>query len=351
MLKRLTNLTKRLAKGTPEVAATPADTIHRENKWELRRYRPDPDAERLDTSPVLLVPSLINRHYILDLMPGKSFTEYLLAQGHDVYIIDWGTPAAEDRYLSFDDYCDTYLGRAIRLVARRSPTDKTHLLGYCLGGTLTSIYAAADSSQLDTMALLAAPVDFHDDGLLSQWSRTETLDIEAMVDAFGNVPWPLMQFGFHLLRPTMNLSKAVYAIDKAWDDQFLDGFFALETWANDNVSFPGGAFLKYIGQLYRENRLINGEFALSGRSIRLSDINCPVLNVTFEHDHIVPPESAKALNDHVDDELLNHQHLYGGHVGAVVSRKASDHLWPLVSEWFARDSEWFEHAEGLEEVA
>ena len=338
MLKRLLNLAKRIADGAPEVGATPADVIHRENKWRLLRYRPDPDAEALETSPVLLVPSLINRHYILDLKPQKSFVEYLLARGHDVWIIDWGVPASEDRFLTFDDICHTYLGRAVRKVARHSKTGNTHLLGYCLGGTLTAIYAAAEPDHIASMGLLAAPVDFDDDGLLAIWSKIDSLDIDAMVDGLGNIPWPLMQFGFHLLRPTMNLSKAVYALDRAWDDVFLDGFFALETWANDNVSFPGEAFRRYIGELYRENRLVNGQFALAGRPVQLSNIACPVLNITFEHDHIVPADSARALNDHVDPALLSHVHLHGGHVGAVVSRKASKNLWPLVSDWFADQS-------------
>lgn len=351
MIANIINIIRHLAGGGPEVGTTPSDVIHRENKWELRHYRPDPQADRLQTSPVLLVPSLINRHYILDLIPEKSFVQYLLAQGHDVYIIDWGTPGDEDRLLGLDDYCDTYLGRAVRTVARRSSTDKTHLLGYCLGGTMTAIYAAADSGDLDTMALMAAPVDFHDDGLLSIWGRTDSIDVDAIVDAFGNMPWPLMQLGFHLLRPTMNLSKAVYALDKGTDDRFLEGFLALETWSNDNVSFPGKAFREYIDKLYRQNQLVNDEFALSGRRIVLSDIDCPVLNISFEHDHIVPAESATALNEHIDDELLNHVHLYGGHVGSVVSSKASDNLWPLISQWFAGQSQWFDDDQKLEEAA
>ena len=346
MIRNVLNIIRHLLRGGPEVGTTPADTIHRENKWELRRYRPAPDVERLEADPVLLVPSLINRHYILDLIPRKSFVQYLLGQGHDVYIIDWGRPTAEDRFLTLDDYCDTYLGRAVRKVARRSPSGKIQLLGYCLGGTLTTIYAAAHPEHIAKMALLAAPVDFHDHGLLSTWGRTETVDVDAIVDGFGNMPWPLMQFGFQMLRPTMNLSKAVYALDRGTDDRFLEGFLALETWSNDNVSFPGEAFRRYIGDLYGDNQLVEDEFALSGRRIYLSDIECPVLNVTFEHDHIVPAESAKALNDHVGDELMNHVHLYGGHVGSVISSKADENLWPVVEKWFAGESSWFSEDDG-----
>ena len=334
MIERLGNLIRRVT-APPPVGQTPADVLHRENKWSLMRYRSPLADGPAHGVPILMVPSLINRHYVLDLMPGKSMVEYMLEQGHDVWIIDWGTPTAEDRFLSFDDICHGYLGRAVRRVSKESATGKTHLLGYCLGGTLTSIYAAANPEHVESMAVLAAPVDFRDDGLLSIWSRIPTLELDAVIDACGNMPWPLMQFGFHLLRPTMNLQKAVYAWDRAWDDQFLDGFFALEKWGNDNVSFPGLAFREYIQKLYRENQLVRGEFHLRGRRALLSNIEFPVLSVTFEHDNIVPAISASPLVDLVSSQDAENVHMRGGHVGAVVSRKASKGLWPMLSQWYA----------------
>ena len=117
-MNRLFNLARRMTRGRPQVGLTPADVVHRENKWRLLRYRP---RKLKYETPVLLVPSLINRHYVLDLMPGKSFAEYLVGRGHDVYIIDWGTPGPEDRHLTFDDICDGYLGRAVRAVAPDAP--------------------------------------------------------------------------------------------------------------------------------------------------------------------------------------------------------------------------------------
>jgi polyhydroxyalkanoate synthase len=133
--QRAKNLTTLVQRNKPTVGATPADVVHAENKWRLLRYRPRPEGLAY-TTPVLMVPSLINRHYVLDLMPGKSLAEDLVARGHDLYVIDWGTPGPEDRFLSFDDVCDRYLGRAIRVAAQHSETAAVHLLGYCLGGTL-----------------------------------------------------------------------------------------------------------------------------------------------------------------------------------------------------------------------
>ena len=318
----------------PPVGTTPSDVVHRENKLSLLRYRPRPEGVRY-AKPVLLVPSLINRHYVLDLLPGKSFAEYLVKQGHDVYCIDWGTPTDEDRYVTFDDVTDRYLGRVVRRVAAMSQCDDVHLLGYCLGGTLAAIHAAARPEHVASLTLLAAPVKFHDDGLLSTWVRSPTFDLAAMVAAFGNVPWQLMQGAFQLLRPTLPLAKAVTMLDRAWNDEFLDGFLALETWGNDNVSFPGACYERYVTDLYRADELARGELRLSGRPARLDAVRCPVLAVTFEHDEIVPWASAAAVLDLVGTADKHHMHLPGGHVGAVVSKSAARGLWPALAKFWA----------------
>jgi len=332
MMKRLIHLASRLARGRPPVGTTPHDVVHVENKWRLLRYRGAPKY----ATPVLLVPSLINRHYVLDLLPGKSFAEWMVARGHDVYIVDWGTPGDEDRWVTFDDVCDRAIGRAVRTAAKTAGAERAHVLGYCLGGTLTAIHAAARPERVASLTTLAAPIRFHDDGLLSKWTRVPEFDVHALVDGFGNVPWQLMQSAFHMLRPTLQLSKAVHMIDRAWDDEFLDGFLALETWGNDNVSFPGEFYRRYIDEIYRGDRLVEGTFALSGRPARLEAIACPTCVVTFEHDTIVPWESAKALYDRAGARDKEWIHLKGGHVGAVVSKAAASRLWPKLSDFWAK---------------
>ncbi len=342
LLSRAANLAQLVTRGKPPVGTTPHDVVFTENKWRLLRYRPAPAAlsgGRTYATPVLLVPSLINRHYVLDLLPGKSFAGWLTAQGHDVYIIDWGTPGPEDRYLGFDDICDRYLGRAIRVTARTAGASRVHLLGYCLGGTLTAIHAAAHPERVASLCALAAPIRFRDDGLLSAWTNSPSFDVDALVDACDNVPWPLMQASFHLLRPTLQLAKFVGLADRAgraWNDEFLDGFLALETWGSDNVSFPGECYRRYIKELYRDDALACGTFRLSGRPADLANLRAPTLAVTFEHDNIVPWRSAAALIDLAGARDKQRIHLPGGHVGAVVSRAASQSLWPQLSAFFAR---------------
>ncbi|MBL8721664.1 MAG: alpha/beta fold hydrolase [Myxococcales bacterium] len=340
--KRWQNLFGLAQRPKPQVGVTPADVVHRDNKARLLRYRPRP-AGLAPGAPILLVPSLINRHYVLDLMPGKSFVEYLVGLGHDVYCIDWGTPGDEDRYVTFDEIVDGMIGRALAAVCKASGAERAHVLGYCMGGLMVAIHAAVRPARVASVCAVAAPVRFADDGLLSAWARTPTLDLRVLVDSLGNVPWQLLQSSFQLLRPTLPLSKAVHLLDRAWDDEYLDGFLALETWGNDAVGFPGEAYARYIQELYREDRLIQGTFALSGRPAHLGAIRVPTAAVTFEHDNIVPAESARVLLDLVGapaEERVS-IHVNGGHVGAMVSRAASRGVWPKIAAFFgAADARW-----------
>ncbi len=334
-MKRITNLLGLMTRPKPQVGTTPADVFWQENKWRLLRYRARPEGISHPT-PLLLVPSLINRHYVLDLMPGKSFAEYMVAQGFDVFCIDWGTPGDEDRYVTFDDLVDGALGRAMRLVAKTVPHEKTHVLGYCMGGTLMAIHAAVHPEYLQSFIALAAPVTFHDGSLLSRWTNSKGFDLDTLVAGTGNVPWQLLQSAFSLLRPTLPLMKAVSLIDRAWNDEFLDGFLALETWGNDNVSIPGEFYRTFIRDLYQQDLLIKGGMTLRGHRVDLKKLVCPTLAVSFEHDNIVPGPSAAALIEACGAKDKQHLHLHGGHVGAVVSKHAAKTLWPQLVAFYER---------------
>lgn len=331
----LVALVRRTPRGMPvvgrDLGATPHTVVWTENKWRLLRFSP---AQRRYATPVLLVPSLINRWYVLDLGPERSFIEWLVAQGHEVFCIDWGTPGAEDRYLTWDDIGGRYLGRAVRIAARAS--GDVHVLGYCLGGTLATAYVAAFPEHVASLTALAAPVDFAHAGIMATWTRTPTFDVRAILDAFGNIPHPLMQATFRMLRPTLHAAKLVALLDRAWDDEFLDGFLATERWGNDNVSFPGECYARYIEELYRGNRLVAGTFTVCGRPARIDAIACPVLAVAFADDHIVPLPSAQPLID-LAGTADKHLHVdRGGHVGAVVSKKAATRLWPAMQTFWAQ---------------
>jgi len=336
--KRVRNLLGLVRRPKPPVGQTPSEVVYRENKWSLIHYHARLEGLAHKT-PVLFVPSLINKHYVLDLLPGKSFTEYLVANGFDVFCIDWGTPTDEDRYVTFEDIVERALGRALRFVARTVPRRQAHLLGYCMGGTLAAIHGAVHPEYIASLATLAAPVRFHDGSTLSRWTNASGFDVNALVDGAGTIPWQLLQSAFHLLRPTLGLQKAVNVIDRAWNDEFLDGFLALEAWGNDNVALPGEFYRRYIQGLYQDDGLLAGRFALGGHQVKLENIRFPVMAVTFANDNIVPASSAATLINVISSTSKRHLHLPGGHVGAVVSKHAAKSLWPQLAEFYAEHDE------------
>lgn len=335
-IKRIKNLVS-LATRKPAVAVTPAEVVHRENKWSLLRYLARPEGRKFKR-PIVMVPSLINRHYVLDLAREKSFVAYLVEEGHDVFIIDWGRPGPEDRFLTLEDIADRYIGRATRVAARLAGEDQVHLLGYCLGGVLSTMHVARRPERIASHVAIAAPLSFANAGILSNWTRAEGFDVNAIVDAFGNVPAGFLQASFHLLKPTLQLWKSVNLLERADNDEFVEGFAATEHWGSDNIDFPGGVFRSLIQDLYRNDGLMKGTIYLGGKAVELGDIYTPTAIVTFEHDYIVPKDSATVMLDKISATDVEHIHLAGGHVGAVVSRKARGALWPrLAGFWQARE--------------
>jgi polyhydroxyalkanoate synthase len=332
-MSRLRNLLS-LPLRKANVSITPSECVHRENKWSLLRYHARPEGRRWKR-PIVMVPSLITRHYVLDLAPEKSMVAYLVAQGHDVFIMDWGTPGSEDKYLTLEDIADRYIGRATRVAAKVAGTKQVHLLGYCMGGILTTMHIARRPERVASHVAIAAPLRFDKGGILGTWTQSPEFDVGSLVDALGNVPASLLQAAFHMLKPTLGLWKGANLVERADSDEFMDGFIATEHWGSDNVDFPGEVFRALIQDLYRNDGIMAETIFLGGEPVRLSNIVTPTLIVTFEHDYIVPTESATVMLDKIASSEKVHIHLSGGHVGAVVSRKAASGLWPQLSTWWA----------------
>jgi polyhydroxyalkanoate synthase subunit PhaC len=322
----------------PDVAQTPADVVYTENKLRLLRYRPAA-VKRRHPIPLLIVPSLINRYYILDLKPERSLVEYLRDRGFDVWMMDWGTPGPEDRFVTFDDHVEGYLLNCVGEVLAATRQKKLSLLGYCIGGVLTTIFAALHGeAYVQNLIILASPLNFHDRGLLSLWARKEHFPVDLIIDTYGNMPAWLLQISFKWLRPTTDLRNVWGLWERLGQPERLDDFRALNHWVEDNVSVPGEAYRKFVKSCYQDNLLIQNKMQIKGRTVNLKDIRCPLLNITAKHDHVCPPQSAAALNDHVSSQDVTLLTLPGGHVGAIVGREATGGLWPQLSEWLAERS-------------
>jgi polyhydroxyalkanoate synthase len=315
----------------PQLMPTPRDVIAREGTAQL--YRFVGDGPRSGALPVLLVPSLINRWYVLDLRPGASLVAALVAAGHDVFCLDWGVPEDEDRHRDWDDVL-ARLRRMARRTLRAAGTTRLGVLGYCMGGTLAAIYTALHPDEVAALVNLAGPIDFARGGMLHRMVDRAWFDADAIADA-GNVSPEQMQSGFTALRPTLELGKWASMPELVGDRAAQVAFRALDAWSSDNVPFPAAAYRTYIRELYQDNRLVAGSHRALGRAVDLAAIRCPVMAIVAERDAICPPDAATALCERARTDDTTVLRVPGGHVGAVVGSRAARELYPALARWFA----------------
>src|SRR5947209_17584609 len=175
---------------------TPKEVVWTKNKAKLYRYAPM--TEKRFPVPILLIYALINRPYVMDLIPGNSLVEYLVNQGFDVYLLDWGIPGDEDEHLTFDHYILDYIFRAVKKMLKHAQAEEFTLLGFCMGGTMSAIYAALfPTKPLKNLILLTAPIDFtlENLGLYGVWMDEKNFNPDLLADAFGNIPGDMIDTG------------------------------------------------------------------------------------------------------------------------------------------------------------
>ena len=314
-----------------DVAPTPKEEVYREDDVVLYHYVPV--KKRPHKVPVLIVYALVNRPYMVDIQEDRSIVRNLLAQGIDLYLVDWGYPSPYERWLTLDDYINGYIDSCVREIKKRHGLDRINLLGICQGGTFSLCYSALHPENIQNLITMVTPVDFHvRDGLLNIWSQH--LDVDLMVRAFGNVPGEFMNWGFLMLKPWQLLvQKYVGLVSVLDDEENLRSFLRMEKWIFDSPDQAGEAFREFIRQFYQENKLIKGEVELGGRRVDLKNITMPVLNVYATEDHLVPPSSSKALEKYVGSDDVTTLAFPGGHIGIYVSGRSQRELAPSIAKW------------------
>lgn len=305
--------------------------VYRDGKTVLWRYaRTAPDA---GLAPLVICYALVNRPYMLDLQPDRSLIRGLLARGLDVYLVDWGYPDRDDSRLSLDDYVNRYLGGCIDHVRGAHGIPSVNLLGVCQGGTLSICHAALHPARVRNLVTMVTPVDFHtDDNLLAKWARK--LDVDRLVDTFGNVPGELLNAAFVALMP-LRLTAGKYAglADIAGDRDALENFLRMERWIQDSPDQAGTAFRQFVHGFFQENRLVRGGLEIDGRAVDPRRIACPVLNIFASQDHLVPPSASRPLGGLVASADYTTFEFDGGHIGIYVSRSAQELLPRTIAQW------------------
>lgn len=312
--------------------ATPSEVVYEENKLRLLRLLDDNGQPR-SGPPVLFIPAPVSRYFILDLLPGRSYAGHVAAAGYDVYIADFGTPTSEDRFNDLAYYVDGLIRRCVRKVAALSGQASINLLGYCLGGTLSLLYAARYPETVQRLVLLTTMVDGDIEGGIAWAAHRMGLEGESYEQP-RLVPAVEVKSWFEMLSPGSNsLMGRVSDLWNKLDDspERLSAIRTMATWVDDVVPAPG----RLLAELYRQfgpgrNSLMRGTAKIGNRVVDLAAVTMPVMAVSAAKDTIAPPEGVDAVASIVPHAQV--VRLPGGHVGIVAGRSATA-LWQQTVEF------------------
>ena len=302
-----------------DVAVTPGKVVYRNQLIELIQYAPA--TPKVHATPILIVPSWIMKYYILDLSPHNSMVKYLVSQGHTVFIISWKNPGPADRNLGMEDYRRLGVMDALDAVTTIVPEQKVNAVGYCLGGTLLSIAAAAmardGDKRLNSLTLLAASVDFREPGELSLFiDESQLAWLESVMWDKGYLDGHQMAGAFQLLNSS----------DLIWSRRMREYLlgerqeqFDLMAWNADTTRMPFRMHSEYLRRLYLNNDLAEGRYIVDGKPVMLNDIRVPVYAVGTVRDHVTPWQSAYKIHHLISGADISFVLTSGGHNAGVVS--------------------------------
>jgi polyhydroxyalkanoate synthase len=302
-----------------ELGVTPGMVVLRNDLIELIQY--SPQSGSVYAEPILITPAWIMKYYILDLSPVNSLVRYLVEQGHTVFMISWKNPTKTDRNLGMDDYLKSGVLDALAAVTAIVPKRKVHAVGYCIGGTLLTIAAAAlaqrGDHRLASLSLLAAQTDFSEPGELSLFiSPSQLAMLEAVMHKAGVLSSDQMASSFALLRSRDLLwTPAVNTYVKGKRDEPND----MMAWNADGTRMPWRMHTEYLQKLYLENELARGEFSASNRRIDLKSLRLPLFVVGTETDHVAPWKSVYKFRGLTRSSDYTFLLTSGGHNAGIIS--------------------------------
>ena len=270
---------------------TPSEVVYEEGHIRVLHYL---NGAPKHSPPLLLVFALVNRPYILDLKEGRSVVSHFVQSGFDTYLLDWGVPTAADRYL-LSKITSTGIWLTSWIISASVMTPKLEPARILHGrDDERDVSPRCIPSGCSNLILLAAGIDFAmREGLLNLWTDPKYFDVDRFVDAYGNCPPEFLQASFQMLKPVQNLlEKPINFFERVDDDEYVDDFFTMETWLNDNIPVPGEVFRRFVKDLYQKNLLVQDRLRMGRRMVNLRDITCPILNLMAKADDLVPCSQA-----------------------------------------------------------
>ena len=321
----------------PTLGSTPKDVLHSRGTMNLYHYRPLSD--EIYRVPILIVMATTNRGYILDMVPGQSFIEFLLKRGYDVYMLDWTAPRPEEKSLGMEDYVLDFIPDSVRRVQEDSAIEDVTVIGYCFGGVLSLLYGSIfHDGPMKNLICFTTPIDFHQMKLFANFSDRRYFDVDRLIDSVGNMPPELILQSFEMLRPASRAVGQIQLWENIWNDEFVKSYRMFDRWATDILPLAGEYFRTITKDLMWDNKLYNDTMTVGGRPAQLNKIKVPILHAVAEHDHIVPYDAARHLIATVGSTDKEEVMLKGGHVSLIAGPNAIRRLWPKLDSWLSRRS-------------
>lgn len=298
-------------------------------------YHFQPKNENIYSVPIILVPPLMVTTDIFDLVPEHSFANLLLESGFNVYLVDFGKPDISDAHIKIDDYVLNFLYRAVHMSKKHANAEQMTMLGYCLGGSFSTMYASVSidiKNDIKNVINIAGPIDLNYLYFFNWVFKPFKKEWFALVDKYGGLPKELLTFAFNVVDPLSYIRRPFQVINKAWDRDFLIKYQALSGFFNSFQSLPAATF-KQCFELMTTNDLIEGKLKLLDQDIKFSNLKASYLAFGGSRDNFIPPDSVRAIQKHISSKDFQYMEFPFGHLSIMGSEKAKDTVWKACVDW------------------
>jgi len=254
-------------------------------------------------------------------------------QGFDVYLLDWKSPTRLDKYVSFDDYVNSYIDDCVEIVQNNNSSDKITLHGYCMGSSMSAMYTSLHQEKIKNLVTIAPVIDTSKDTTVIA-NISKQMDIDKLVSYIGYLPPEKLYECYSILKPfKQGVNKYYNLVENIDNESFVQNFLRIEKWLYDTPPIAGETIKQWINDIYKKNLLVKNQFRLGTAIVNLKKINVPLLNIVAEEDHLVSPECSVPLNEVVSSEDKRLIRFHTGHVGLIASSYSQNNVLPKVGQW------------------